>query len=131
VKFNPAALPGPTLASVPVERYEELRRLYQAIERRPAKPADLLCKVTRQLPEKIVTELLALLRAEDDDTEADDDLAPIQAALADVGGLRFVASMTEDAFLATAWLELADQALAEDEEPQPLGVLVALQPTRD
>jgi hypothetical protein len=39
--------------------------------------------------------------------------------------------ITEDSFLACAWLELASQAISEGEEPAPRAVLVGLERTYD
>jgi hypothetical protein len=46
------------------------------------------------------------------------------------GGMRFEPNVTEDSFLARAWLEVADRALEHMERDWPL-TLTALWSTRD
>jgi len=127
-KFNPAALPGPSLTALPTARYYELRNLFQSIEREREEPGPLLEKLTRQLSEAILDQLRAIVRGESG--YDDEEVGPVRAALAACGGMRFDPNVTEDSFLATAWLEVADRAL-EHMEPGPLLTLSALWPTRD
>jgi hypothetical protein len=128
VKFNPAALPGPRLTELPPERYYELRKLYQAIERRQETPGKLLEDPTRQLPAALLDQLQAIVRGHGD--YQDDEAGPVRAALFACGGMRFEANVTEDSFLAMAWLEVADYAL-EEMEIAWLLTLTALWPNRD
>jgi hypothetical protein len=121
VTFNPRLLAGPRLIDLEVSRYYQLRDLKKAIERRPSKPTELLCEVSRRLPRTVVEQLRAILEGGVDS---------VSESLIETGRLEMSPDITEDAFLALAWLELADQAL-EEEEPGPLGLLVALQPVRD
>ena len=128
MKFNPAALPGPRLTDLPPERYYELRKLHRTIERQQDMPGSLLQALTRQLPAALLDQLQAIVRGDGD--YQDDEIGPVRAALAACGGMRFEANVTEDSFLAVAWLEVADQAL-EHMEASWLLTLTALWPNRD
>jgi hypothetical protein len=109
VKFNPASLPGPRLTDLPPERYYELRKLHRTIERQQDTPERLLQDLTRQLPVALLDQLQAIVRGDGD--YQDDELGPVRAALVACGSMCFEANVTEDSFLAMAWLEVADQAL--------------------
>lgn len=130
-------LSGPRLDQLTAERYSRLRGLHHQIEREPPNPLDLLHGITPQLPRVLLDQLLALFRAEGDHRDRasgldDDEPGPILTALAAFGGLRFQGSITEDAFLAAAWLELAYQAFPLDQDTRRLVELrAALQCTRD
>lgn len=127
-KFNPAALPGPRLTDLPPKRYYELRDLFQTIEREREQPGTLLQKLTGQLSSAILYQLQAIVRGEGG--YEDDEIGPVRAALAARGGMRFEPNVTEDSFLAMAWLEVADRAL-EHMERDWLLTLTALWSTRD
>jgi len=119
--FDPRCIPGPKLVDLPDHRFEELRYLEKEIRRRPAKPTELLCEVTRQLSRIVVEELRDVLSG---------GASSVREHLIRAGGLHRKGSMTEDEFLAIAWLVLAQQALGQ-EEAGPLGVRVALERARD
>jgi hypothetical protein len=127
-KFNPAALPGPSLTALPTARYYELRALFQTIEKEREEPGPLLEKLTGQLSAAILDQLQRIVRGEGgyDDKE----IGAVRAVLAACGGMRFEPNVTEDSFLAMAWLEVADRAL-ENMEAGPLLTLTALWRTRD
>ena len=127
--FNPRQLPGPQLQEIPPERYWDLVHLNKAIQRQEAKPAELLRQVTRRLPRSVVWQLQA---------ELERGLGALHELLEEHGTLRTESGrlwmgprITEDSFLACAWLELACQAIGAGEEPAPLAVLVGLERTRD
>lgn len=127
--FNPRQLPGPQLQEIPPERYWDLVHLNKAIQFGEAKPAELLRQVTRRLPRSVVWQLQAVLER---------GLGAMHGLLEEHGTLRTESGrlwmgprITEDSFLAYAWLELACQAISEGEDPAPLAVLVGLERTRD
>jgi hypothetical protein len=129
VTFNPRRLPGPQLQELPPERYWDLVHLNKAIQVGGAKPAELLRQVTRRLPRSVVWQLQAVLER---------GLDAMHGLLEDYGTLRTESGrlwmgprITEDSFLACAWLELACQAISEGEEAAPLAFLVGLERTRD
>jgi hypothetical protein len=127
--FDPRRLPGPQLQELPPERYWDLVHLNKAIRRQQVEPAELLRQVTRRLPREVVWQLQAVLER---------GLAAMHEVLEEHGTLRKESGgvwmgprITEDSFLAYAWLELACQAISEGEEPAPLAFLVGLERTRD
>jgi len=102
--------------------------LFETIEREREQPRALLEKLTRQLPAAILDPLRAIVHGEGG--YEDEEFGPVRAALAACGGMRFEPNVTEDGFLAMAWLEVADRAL-EHTEPGPLLTLTAPGSTRD
>jgi hypothetical protein len=124
--FDPRHLPGPQLQELPPERYWDLVHLNKAIRHQQVKRGEL----TRRLPREVVWQLQAVLER---------GLAAMHEVLEEHGTLRKESGgvwmgprITEDSFLAYAWLELACQAISEgEEEPAPLAFLVGLERTRD
>jgi hypothetical protein len=119
--FDPRFLPGPLLIDLPDERYQELRRLDKTISRSVVNPTELLYELTHQLPREVVDQLREILEG---------GIESVHEVLVRSRGPRRGPTTTEDSFLALAWLQLAYQALRE-EEPGPLAVRIALERTRN
>jgi hypothetical protein len=114
---------------IPAERYWDLVHLNRAIQIQEAKPTELLRQVTRRLPRSVVGQLQAVLER---GVPAMHELLEEHGTLrTESGRLWMGPSISEDSFLACAWLELACQAVSEGEEPAPLAVLLGLERTRD
>jgi hypothetical protein len=129
VTFNPRQLPGPQLQELPPERYWDLVHLNKAIQHQEARPAEMLRQVTRRVPRSVVWQLQAVLER---GLHAMHDLLEEYGTVrTDSGRLWMGPRITEDSFLACAWLELACQAISDGEEPAPLAVLVGLERRRD